>query len=121
MKLDFFKIPYTLAAIMIALPLGVEAVVWANLITTSVSFFVNAYLPGKMFGYGPLSQLRDWKYIILSVILMILCVLFVESCINNLWLQLIMGLIVGLISYLGCCFLFKQVSISEIKSLIKRS
>lgn len=121
MKLDFYKIPYSLVAIFIAVPLGVEAVVWANLITTFVSFLVNGYLPGKMFGYGALSQLRDWKYIILSVILMVLCVLLVESIIINLWLQLIVGFIVGLVFYMGCCFLFKQISINEIKSLLKRS
>lgn len=120
MKLDFCKMPYSVAAIFIALPFGVEAVVWANLITTFVSFLVNGYLPGKMFGYGALSQLRDWRYIILSVLLMVLCVLLVESLITNLWLQLIVGLVVGLVSYLGFCFLFKQISISEIKSLIKR-
>ena len=119
MKLDFAKIPYTLLAIIITIPYGVEAIVWANLATTFISFFVNAYLPGKMFGYGAFLQLKDWIYIIISVIMMSICVYVLRTVVHNLWLQLILGLFIGIISYLGCCLMFKQIDVNEIKSLIK--
>ncbi len=121
LKLDFIKIPLTLIRLVITIPLGIKAIVLGDLIDTCICFFINSYYSKQILGYGAFQQIRDWRYIILSVILMVLCVLLVESVITNLWLQLIVGLIVGLASYMGCCFLFKQVNISEIKSLIKRS
>jgi O-antigen/teichoic acid export membrane protein len=121
MKLDLYKIPFILLATILAIPFGVEAIVWSNLLTTFICFFVNAYLPGKMFGYGPIHQLRDWKYIIISVIVMIVVVYLLRLFITNIWWQLILGLVIGPISYLGCCMLFKQINIDEVKSLITRS
>lgn len=120
MKLDLFKIPYTLLAIVIAIPFGVEAIVWANLTTTFISFFVNAYLPGKIFGYGAFQQLKDWRYIIIAVSIMSVSVYLVRIIIQNYWLQMVVGLLVGLISYIGCCLLFKQIDINELKSIVKR-
>lgn len=121
MKLDLFKIPFILLATIVAIPYGVEAIVWTNLITSSLCFFVNAYLPGKMYGYGALQQLKDWKYIVVSVIFMSLCVYLIRIFIVNYWLQLILGLLIGFSSYLLSSILFKQININEIKSLIKRS
>lgn len=120
MKLDLFKVPFVLLATIAAIPFGVEAIVWSNLITTFICFFVNAYLPGKLFDYGAFKQLKEWRYMILAIIVMSVCVYLVRILIHNLWLQLILGLLVALISYIGCCLLFKQIDINEIKSLIKR-
>lgn len=120
MKLDLYKIPFILLATILAIPFGVEAIVWSNLLITFICFFVNAYLPGKMFGYGPIHQLRDWKYIIISVIVMVVAVYLLRLFITNIWGQLILGLVIGPISYLGCCMLFKQINIDEVKSLITR-
>ena len=120
MKIDLSKIPFILLATIIAIPFGVEAMAWSDLITTFLCFFVNAYYPGKLFHYGALSQLKDWKYIIISVMFMVGCVYLVLYLLHNLWLQLIIGLFVGLISYIICCVVFKQIDIIEIKSLINR-
>lgn len=73
-----------------------------------------------MFGYGAFQQLKDWKYIIVAAIVMSISVYLMQILIHCLWLQLIVGLIVGLMSYIGCCLFFKQIDINEIKSLIKR-
>ena len=118
MKIDLSKIPFILLATIIAIPFGVEAMAWSNLITTFLCFFVNAYYPGKLFHYGAISQLKDWKYIIISVMVMAGCVYSVRCLLYNLWLQLIIGLFVGLISYFACCVVFKQIDLMEIKSLI---
>lgn len=120
MKIDLSKIPFILLATLIAIPFGVEAIAWSNLITTLLCFFVNAYYPGKLFHYGAKSQLKDWKYIIISVLVMTVCVYVLRLLVSNLWIQLFLGLLLGLFSYLSSCMLLKQIDFNEIKTIIYR-
>ena len=74
MKLDFAKAPLTIICLCIAVPLGVEAIVIGSFVSSFICFFINAYLPGKMFGYGGIQQLKDWKEIIFSIVIMAIVV-----------------------------------------------
>jgi teichuronic acid exporter len=58
LKVDLSKLPMTLGALYFALPYGIEGVACASVITSFIAFFINAYYPGKIFGFGAVSQLR---------------------------------------------------------------
>lgn len=58
LKVDLSKLPITLGALYLALPYGVEGIAWASVVTSFIAFFINAYFPGKMFGFGGFAQLR---------------------------------------------------------------
>lgn len=58
LKVDLSKLPMTLGALFIALPYGIQGLAWASVCTSLIAFFINAWLPGKMFGFGGLAQLR---------------------------------------------------------------
>jgi teichuronic acid exporter len=58
LKVDLSKLPMVLGALYFALPYGIEGIAWASVITSFIAFFINAYYPGKMFGFGGLAQLR---------------------------------------------------------------
>lgn len=117
MKLDMSKIPLNILVLVITIPLGTEAIVIGNLVSTFICFFINGYLPGKMFGYGPIKQLKDWKYIIISLINMTLVVWLVENLIHNSWLQLIIGGILGLIIYVGSCMMLYKINFKQLMAL----
>ncbi|MDR2408547.1 MAG: 4Fe-4S dicluster domain-containing protein, partial [Bacteroidales bacterium] len=43
-----------------------------ELVHTFISFFINAYYPGKLFGYGAVAQIKDsYKFVISSGIMAI--------------------------------------------------
>jgi len=109
MKLDFAKIPLDILILVITIPIGVKAIVIGTFINSFICFFVNAYLPGRIFGYGGLRQLSDWRFIILSILIMTSAVWTFLYFVSNVWLQLICGGLLGLIVYVGCCFAFKVV------------
>ncbi len=119
MKLDFSKAPLIILTLVITIPISVEAICIGNFITSFLCFFINAYLPGRMFGYGAWQQIKDWKFIILSMVIMTALVLFFTSFVSNIWLQLFVGGFIGIISYLSCCFLFGVID-KEILNMIKR-
>jgi O-antigen/teichoic acid export membrane protein len=70
LKVDLSKLPMTLAALFISVPLGIQAVAWAMLITSCLAYFINAYYPGKLFGFGAIDQFKvAWKYILSASIM----------------------------------------------------
>jgi O-antigen/teichoic acid export membrane protein len=77
LKVDLCKLPMALIALYLAIPYGIQGLAWASVCTSFIAFFINAWLPGKMFGFGGLSQLRVARPYVFASILMFLVVHFV--------------------------------------------
>ena len=110
MKIDFAKAPLTIITLLITIPISVEAICIGVFIETLICFFINAYMPGRLFGYGAWQQIKDWRYIFLSLIVMSFLVLLFTHFVSNIWLQLFLGGFIGLVSYIGCCFIFGVIN-----------
>ena len=107
LKVDLSKAPLIILGLWITIPLGVEAMVIANLIIAAISYLINAYMPGKLFGYGIVSQLKEvWLTLVLSAT-MGLVVVFILSFFNSDLLKLLVGVFASALSYLGLSYLFK--------------
>lgn len=121
MKLDFSKAPLILIILAITIPISVEAITIGSFCTSFICFFINAYLPGRMFGYGAINMICDWRYIFLSTGIMILAVLAYLHFVTDIWLQLFGGGIIGVVVYAACCFMFKVADDDMLRMLkIKR-
>ena len=120
LKVDLSKFPLVVLALVITIPLGVKAMVIGHVVTSFIAFFINAYLPGKYFGYGAFSQLKDMVPIFIATALTALIVFLVTHITEILLLKLIMGGFAGIISYLMFCYVMKIEEISEVKALIVR-
>ena len=118
MKIDLSKAPLIILSLLITIPISVEAICIGSFITSFLCFFINAYMPGRMFGYGAWDQIKDWRYIILSMIIMSGLVMLFTHFVSNVWLQLIGGGLIGVGSYIGCCYLFGVIN-QEMLDLIK--
>lgn len=120
MKVDLCKIPIILFSLAITIPISVTAIVVGNFITTFICFFINAYYPGKLFGYGAWEQIKDYRKLISAIVLMCITVIFSLKICDAPWLQLILGGIIGTSVYIISCLLLNVVSLIEIKSLIDK-
>lgn len=117
MKLDFSKAPLILIVLAITIPISVEAITIGSFFTSFICFFINAYLPGRMFGYGAFKMICDWRYIFLSLGLMVLSVLAYLHFVTDTWLQLLGGGFIGIVVYAACCFMFKVVDDDMLRML----
>jgi O-antigen/teichoic acid export membrane protein len=115
LKVDLAKLPLTVLAMIITIPLGVKAMIIGHVVTSGIAFFFNAYLPGKYYGYGGLAQLKDMLPIIISTFLMSIFVYFVTSLIDDLLLQLLLGGMTGFFGYIVSSYFLK---VNELKVLI---
>lgn len=120
LKVDLSKLPITVIALIITLPLGVKAMIIGHVITSFLAYLINAYLPGKYFGYGALSQLKDMLPIFINVIIMAFAILISTHFIDIQWLKLITGGIVGFGVYFAGASILKMDEINEFKLLINK-
>ncbi len=115
LKLDLSKAPLIILALVITIPLGVKAMVIGHVVTSFLAFFMNAYLPGRLFGYGPLKQFRDNLKIILATIGMALAVFVCSKGIESDVLKLFYGIVTGIASYLFLAFFLRIPELDEVK------
>ncbi|WML90404.1 lipopolysaccharide biosynthesis protein [Thiothrix lacustris] len=96
LKVDLSKLPLALGTLYIALPHGIEGVAWAMVCTSFIAFFINAYFPGKLFGFGAIKQLKvATHYIIASVIMFVIIInLPVGENLIGLFTKIIVGAVV---------------------------
>ncbi|SHG35761.1 Membrane protein involved in the export of O-antigen and teichoic acid [Flavobacterium fluvii] len=121
LKVDLSKLPLTLLAMVITIPLGLEAIIIGHVVTSALSFFINAYFPGKLFGYGPIKQLKDMLPFFVATIGMAILVFVMTRFVDNLVLQLFFGSLLGSITYLFICWLLKLDELKEIGELFFKS
>ena len=119
MKLDFSKAPLIILTLVITIPISVEAICIGTFVNSFICFFVNAYLPGRMFGYGAWQQIKDWRYILLSLLIMTILVYTFIHFVDNMWLQLFVGGIIGIVAYIACCYFFGVIN-DEMIQMIKQ-
>jgi O-antigen/teichoic acid export membrane protein len=119
LKLDMSKLPITMTIMVVTLCISIKAVVVGSFISSFICFFINAYLPGKLFHYGPFKQIKDVGNIIISTSVMALFLFFwvnLDILKSNI-LILIIGIIIGMFIYFFCLYIFKEEDIKVLISL----
>jgi O-antigen/teichoic acid export membrane protein len=116
LKTDLSKLPMMIIALLIAVPYGIIAVAIAQLITTFISFFINAYYPGKLFGFGAKEQLKQIYPIIAASLIMYFSITFIK--LGSLEVQMITKILVGLGVYILLCWCFKVTSFKDVLNII---
>ena len=108
LKQQYFKIGVRVFLLAIALPFGIYYVALAELISTCIHFFINTYYPGKYMNYGSLRQLKEISSIFVITIVSSLTSLFILWQITNPFYQLLLGSLVGILSYVIMLRFFNQ-------------
>lgn len=120
LKVDLAKFPIIATALIVTIPISVEAIVIGIFISSFLSFFVDAFMPGKLFGYGAFSQLKDIFRIILATAFMAFAICgFLQLDINPLF-QLIFGLPAAVVVFLFGAYLLKIGELSEFSLLLEK-
>lgn len=117
LKVDLLKLPLTIGALLVTFSFGLEVIVIGNAIVSAICFFINAYYPGKWFGFGAWEQLKKISPIIFCTLCMALPLYFIEM--DNKLLEMIVKLGIGPVIYSAMCYLMKVDTFMEICALFK--
>lgn len=111
LKIDLIKFPFMFAMMGICFPIGIKAVAIGRAVTAIIYYIINSYMPGKLYGFGPIRQfICTWKYILASAIMGI-NILVISYLFESYLAQLIIGIIIGILIYCGVLFLLKDSEI----------
>lgn len=119
-KLELVKRSVNVVILIIALQFGIVAFCCANLLEIAVAMVFNTYYTGKHLNVGLLKQLRDVLPMYFIALIMFVLVLLSIRYIDNLLLQLIVGVTVGISFYGGVTYLLKFDEWNEVKYMLKR-
>ncbi|MEZ9819549.1 lipopolysaccharide biosynthesis protein [Shewanella sp. 10N.286.45.A1] len=117
LKVDVIKIPMIIGFLFLAIPYGIVGVAFAQLSAVIISFFINAYYPGKLFGFGAKEQLRQIIPIAFAAMTMYFFVSLIE--IDNTLLQLTLKVILGVVVYVSLCLMLKINAFIDVFTLVK--
>jgi teichuronic acid exporter len=116
LKTDLSKLPMTIGALFIAIPYGILGIAIAQLFTTFISFFINTYYPGKLFGFGAKAQLKQIFPIAIASVLMYLSIAFIKF--DSLEIQMLIKIVVGGAVYTLLCWIFKVPAFTDASNII---
>lgn len=116
--IDIFKLPLTLAALVITIPLGLTAVVMGHFATSFICYFINAYYPGKLFGFGALRQIKEMWRIGCATVVMSAVVFISMIFLSSDLLKLLIGVPLGCGVYLWAVYLLKVHELKEIYRML---
>jgi O-antigen/teichoic acid export membrane protein len=121
LKVELIKLPITIAALAITIPLGLQAIVIGHFISMIVNYVITAYCTGKYFDYGALKQINEIKKVVVATVLMAVVVFVCGHFISNDFIKLLLGGSVGISVFLLSAFFMKIEEIKDIKALIQNN
>lgn len=121
LRLEIIKKIIGVTIICVTVPLGLVAMCYGGIVGSILALVINTYYTGKLIHVGFMIQMRDLLPTLCLSIGMFMLVIFTIQWMPSLILQLIVGVCVGIISYVGCSYLFKFKELQEVFSLLKRN
>ena len=122
LKLEIIKKIFIAIMILSTIRFGILGLIWGQLLSSILAFFINTYYSGKFLNYNAWQQMHD----ILPIVgLAFIAGVFVWTISYELKpypdiFKLLIGGLAGLVIYAGFALIFKIESFQEIKKIILR-
>lgn len=120
LKLEIIKKIVGIAILCITLPMGLVAICVGRIISAWICVYINTYYNERLISYGFRKQFKDMIPILILTFTMGAAVWLLVSNIPNLWAQLIVGILAGVVIYGAGSYIFKFPELQELINLIKR-
>lgn len=123
LKLEVIKKVLIILVVLISINFGMKGLVWGQVISSFLAFFINSHYSGKILKYNSLQQFKDLLPVLfvtfgLGVCLAKLDSLFFYSVID--FVRIIALCLIYAILYLSICFVLKFKEVNYIKEFIKK-
>lgn len=120
LRLEIVKKTIATAILFLSIPFGLIGMCWGRVLYSLIATYLNTYYTKSLIGLSLRNQIRDIAPYGLLACIMGGIVIWFTSLFSLLWLQLLTGITIGIVFYLGCIYLFKLSIYKEMLALIKR-
>lgn len=120
LKLEVIKKIMAIIILCITVPMGLIAMCVGQIFSSIICLIINTHYTGKLIQVGFLRQMQDLLPTLVLSVTMWGVVFFTISFLTGSFLQLIIGIVVGIIYYIVLAFLFRFPELKELLSIIRR-
>lgn len=96
-----------------SLPLGIIPMCWFSVLSSVIILMIDFYYVGKLLHISIFEQIKDLGPSSCLSILMYIAVVLAMNIFEQNWLQLVVGVVVGMVLYIGVAYLFKIKSLYD--------
>lgn len=114
LKLEIIKKTLSIAILFASIPFGIVAMCYFGILSSLIQLFINTYYTGRLINVGFKKQMRDIAPTFFLSMTMFLIVLISIQFVDNIILQLIVGITIGVIVYLSGSYILKFKELEEI-------
>ncbi len=100
LKLEIWKKLMGVGILCVTVPMGLVAICWGALISSIIALVINTHYTGKLIQVGFFTQMQDLIPILIYSFLTGALVWGIVNILSNLWLQLILGIAVGILFFI---------------------
>ncbi len=118
LKSELIKFPFIVIAYFIGFHYDLKTLLFINLSVTLINYYINCIYINKFFNYSFWQQLKDFLPFIFLSIVMAIIIEGVRLIISNFMLQIIVGTVVGLSSYVIGVKILRLPEYNEAKTSI---
>ncbi|MBR4644073.1 MAG: lipopolysaccharide biosynthesis protein [Bacteroidaceae bacterium] len=118
--LEILKKLIGLAPLFIGAFVGIIPMLWTNIVTGIIAYFLNSYYSGRLLGYSSWMQLRDIAPSYSLAFTIALSVWFMKYLPLSNWIILPMQISVGIVVFFSICRMFKMNEYKEIMDILRK-
>ena len=119
LRLEIIKKCVGVAILCITVPFGLVAMCVGSICSSLICLIINTHYTGILINVGFLTQMRDLIPTLLYSLSMGAVVFAVVSIFSSLWMQLIMGIAVGIVYFLAVTKMTRSRDLSEALGFLK--
>lgn len=121
LKLEIIKKIQGVIILCATIPLGIVAMCYGRIVGSLLSLVYNTYYTKRLIGYGYWAQMKDLLHILAHSMVMGCIVWLVVQVFDSLWLQLIVGVFVGISYYIIGARLMNFAELDELLALVHKN
>ena len=120
LRLEVIKKILGVSMLVTTAPFGLVVMCYGTIANSIIALTINTYYTGKLIHVGFVRQMRDLSFTLLLSLTMFAIVYVLTFTTENNYLQLSIGIAVGISYFCGVCLMMKPQEISFVKSIIKK-
>ena len=120
LRLELIKKIVITIILLVSIPFGLKAMIIGQIVISVIALIINTFYTKKIINYGFFEQMTDLYKVLLLSVTMGLLIFITIPFINSDILKLIVGIIEGVIFFVGIAWYFNIAEIRTIPSFIKQ-
>lgn len=117
LKTEVMKKSVGVLILFATIPFGIEAMCYGGILSSIICLIINCYYVGKLLNVGFFCQMRDVMPVFLISVFIFVIILLMSYIIDNDWIVITVGSLLGFAVFVFLCILFKIQAYKDLLSL----